>query len=185
MEKHTCEICWDEVEESELFSTNCSPVSHKFHIECIKLNYNTFKNKECPMCRKHLSINIKNLYPKCKFILTQGKNKGKNCSKNGKHEGYCEQHKTKIEMEQNNPEESGVILLNPKNVLTVNCEAITKKGTNCKNKGKFNIEFNGKIIHVCGIHKNYKPIEDSSSSLNDVIPEPILNDAIPAPITVT
>lgn len=176
MEPHICEICWDEVTPSELFVTGCKPVGHKFHIDCIKFNYQTFKNKECPMCRKSLHINIKNLYPTCKYILTKGKNKGKNCSKKGKVDGYCEHHKNKIEIEQNNPEETGVILLDPKNVLQFKCEAITKKGTNCKNNGKFNIELNGKMIHVCGIHKNYKPLEVVEPVLDMV--EPITQSVV-------
>jgi hypothetical protein len=168
MEEHTCEICWDEVKPIDLFVTSCKPVGHKFHIECLKLNYKTFKNKECPMCRKSLNLNLNQFYPKCKYILSKGPNKGNNCSKKGKNDGYCDQHKHKIDLEQSNLEQSGVILVNPKNELQYKCEAITKKGTTCKNSAKITKESNGQTIHVCGIHKNW---EKTETLLEDLIVE--------------
>jgi hypothetical protein len=174
MEKNTCEICWDEVEPIDLFETGCKPVGHKFHIACIQFNYKTFNNKECPMCRKSLNINMNHFYPKCKYILTKGKNKGKNCSKKGKNDGYCEQHKIKVELEQNNPEETGVILINPKQVLQPKCEAITKKGTNCNNSAKITKEINGQTYHVCGIHKNWQKVDLLPVDIVEIIPQPIL-----------
>jgi len=173
MEQNTCEICWDEVKPSELFITGCKPVGHKFHIECIKINYKIFKKKECPMCRKSLNININNLYPTCKYILNKGLNKGKNCSKKGKNEGYCNQHKNKIDLEQNNiANDTGLLEQNAGHIQT-NCEAITKKGTNCKNKSKLVITKDGQTIHVCGIHKNYIPHEQLNNVSIEVVVSPV------------
>ena len=167
MEQHTCEICWDPIHQSELYLTNCKPVSHKFHIDCIKLNYQTFKNKECPMCRKPLNLNFNNIYPQCKYVLKQGKNKGMLCSKSGKYEGYCLTHKNKIDII--NTSTSGGDEPAPIESLTQKCEATTKKGTNCKNKSKYEIQFNGKMIHVCGIHKNQLNIDVSLESQTIVV----------------
>ena len=155
MEQHTCEICWDEIYKNELFLTGCKPVPHKFHIDCIKLNYQTFKNKECPMCRKSLHLNVSNIYPQCKYILKSGKNKGNCCSKKGKVEGYCQQHKDKINQQAAlNTDNSGGDEPNPQisNVETVKCYALTKKGTNCKNKSKFIVQIDGEDKLLCGIH---------------------------------
>ena len=74
----SCLICWSEFDEDSLiYETNCKPVSHKFHIECIQLAYLLTKQKECPYCRQNLNIsNYNKLYPKCKYILIKGQNKG-------------------------------------------------------------------------------------------------------------
>ena len=98
----SCGICWSEFDaDSLIYETNCKPVSHKFHIECIQLAYSLTKQKECPYCRQNLNIsNYNKLYPKCKYILTKGQNKGKRCSnyaKNGN--GLCNIHKSKINNE--------------------------------------------------------------------------------------
>ena len=167
MATHTCEICWQELKPEDTYKTNCVPVEHLFHINCIKFSYQKFKNKECPMCRKSLNINVNKLYPKCKHILVSGKNKGKNCSRKGQLEGYCEQHKKMHDISQNNPAETGVILINPKKVYKQQCESLTKKGKSCKNSSKFTTQHNGKTIHVCGIHKKYIPIiETINNNLN-------------------
>lgn len=153
----TCEICWDDLKPEDMYVTNCKPVGHKFHIGCIKFNYQKFKNKDCPMCRKPLNINVNNLYPICKHVLQSGKNKGKNCSRKGKVEGYCEQHKLMHDKQMNKSEAKVCIKIDPKNKDQPRCMAITLKGSQCKNRSKSNIEFNGKIVHICGIHKNYDP----------------------------
>jgi hypothetical protein len=98
----SCAICWSEFDnESLIYESNCKPVSHKFHIECIQLAYSLTKQKECPYCRQNLNIsNYNKLYPKCKYILTKGQNKGKRCSNYAKNEnGLCNIHKSKINNE--------------------------------------------------------------------------------------
>ena len=150
-----CGICWGEFTENDLiYSTKCKPVSHKFHIECLQISYKINHQKECPICRQNLNItNYHSLYPKCKYLLTRGKNKGNQCSKIGKcNGGYCHMHQEKfnsdnIEINDNISSEN-INSDNKKYVLSQGniCDAICKSGNQCKNKKK--------IGYFCGIHKN-------------------------------
>ena len=166
-----CGICWEEFTENDLiYSTKCKPVSHKFHIECLQISYKINHQKECPICRQNLNItNYQNLYPKCKYVLTRGKNKGNQGSKIGKcNGGYCHMHKEKInsdnkEIDDNisseninsdnkeiddNISSENINSDNKKYVLSQGnrCDAICKTGKQCKNRKKFS--------YFCGIHKN-------------------------------
>jgi hypothetical protein len=152
----SCGICWGDFTDSDLiYETNCKPVSHKFHIECLQISHKLNGQKECPYCRQPLNIsNYKNLTPKCKYILVRGANKGKQCSKLGTHPGgYCHLHKTKCIQESNGgaagSEDETTENVNKKYVLTdgPRCDAICKTGKKCKNRKKGDTYF-------CGIHKD-------------------------------
>ena len=163
----SCLICWSEFDEDSLiYETNCKPVSHKFHIECIQLAYLLTKQKECPYCRQNLNIsNYNKLYPKCKYILIKGQNKGKRCSNYAKNDnGLCNIHKSKINneiiqeeiatlptgeapeqvtVEQTVVEEEATqeeLYLSPNKCMSI-CKGSQKQ---CKNKKKFG--------NYCGIH---------------------------------
>lgn len=167
MASNTCAICWEEVAEEEKFVTTCKPVGHTYHIGCIKFSYQKFKIKECPMCRNPLNININNLYPMCKHILTKGKNKGKNCSRKGKMEGFCEMHKKMNDLKISEPESEDKTPVEPKNKTVHICEAICNNGKKCTNKAKLLLvhKDNNTTGHFCGIHKNYSLYQPIVSEL--------------------
>ena len=109
-EKQLCSICGDE--NDEVFHTlHCN---HTFHYQCLLLSFRNMRNNSCPYCRSSKNylpvINgVKKIYPnihnvdndyilsyhvkKCEHILTRGKNKGNNCSKNCRlGYNYCTTH---------------------------------------------------------------------------------------------
>ncbi len=91
--KDECYICGDILEVEKEYKLDCG---HKFHLNCIKLSFETNKNVynpniECPYCRKPCNIN--NIY-ECNAIIQSGKNKGKKCICNAKFGNYCGKHKT-------------------------------------------------------------------------------------------
>ena len=101
MEKKLCSICGEE--NADYFHTlNCG---HSFHYECLLQSFKIMKNNHCPYCRseknllpivngvKKLIIGIHDIQSedienykvqKCQQVLTRGKNKGKQCSRNCK-----------------------------------------------------------------------------------------------------
>ncbi len=112
MDTKICSICGEENEE--YFQTlKCG---HTFHYQCLYLSFLNMKNNNCPYCRatgnKLPIVNgVKKITPwihncntidgdvlnykpkKCKMVLSRGKNKGKQCTRNCKlgYE-YCSQH---------------------------------------------------------------------------------------------
>ena len=109
-EKQLCSICGEE--NNEVFHRlNCN---HTFHYQCLLLSFRNMKNNNCPYCRSSKNylpvINgVKKIYPnihnvdneyilsykvkKCEHILTKGKNKGNQCSKNCRlGYNYCTTH---------------------------------------------------------------------------------------------
>ena len=118
MSDEECSICGLELKDKYTYELNCN---HKFHYECLmksfmntsKLNNKNNKNN-CPYCRSsknYLTVinGVKKVYPhihnvddnyilsyqvkKCEHILTRGKNKGNQCSKNCKlGNNYCSVH---------------------------------------------------------------------------------------------
>ncbi len=54
-----CPICQEPLEKGEIFETDCKPISHKFHLQCIQQWCNTCcKNKicSCPTCRAPIQL---------------------------------------------------------------------------------------------------------------------------------
>ena len=89
-----CYICGDILEVEKEHKLCCG---HKFHLNCIKLSFETKNNvygsiQECPYCRKPCK-NINVLY-ECNAIIKSGKNKGKKCISNSKFGNYCGKHKS-------------------------------------------------------------------------------------------
>ena len=113
-DKNICLICYDEL-DNNISILNCG---HKYHNECILMTYKNEKKKQCPYCRsdggylkllpgvipvynihkeyfsyKKKDFKIELIEGRCKHILTQGKNKGKQCSFKSKTDiGYCNRH---------------------------------------------------------------------------------------------
>ena len=113
-DKDICLICYDKL-DNNISILKCS---HKFHYECILMTYKNSKKKQCPYCRgygdylklpdgivpeynihkeylsyKKQDYNITLIEGRCKHILTQGKNKNKQCSfKSKTDQGYCKRH---------------------------------------------------------------------------------------------
>ena len=106
------------VSNDDVCVLNCS---HKYHYDCIINAYKINKyKKKCPYCRAdggyinlipgvipkygiHIEYNeymesnrkltdINYISGKCKYILTRGKNSGKQCSSNIKKINYCTRH---------------------------------------------------------------------------------------------
>ena len=112
-DKLLCSICGEE--NDDVFHTlKCG---HTFHYNCLYLSFKNMKNNSCPYCRSNKNTlpiipGIKKIHPlihygkidydvnynnhtvqKCNHVLTRGKNKGVNCSKNCKlGYNYCTQH---------------------------------------------------------------------------------------------
>ena len=101
MEEKTCSICGET--NNEYFHTlDCN---HSFHYNCLLLSFKSMGNNHCPYCRsdknllpvvngvKKIVLGIHDIHPdevsnykiqKCQKVLTRGKNKGKQCSRNCK-----------------------------------------------------------------------------------------------------
>lgn len=111
-EQLSCSICGEENDEV-FHMLNCN---HTFHYNCLFLSFKNMKNNTCPYCRSTKNLlpiinGVKKIHPtihqdgyqsditnnyqikKCSHILTRGKNKGNQCSKNCKL-GYdhCQLH---------------------------------------------------------------------------------------------
>lgn len=52
-----CPICLENLEEGDTFTTNCQPVSHKFHLDCIEKACSGKAVCVCPLCRTELNPN--------------------------------------------------------------------------------------------------------------------------------
>ena len=114
-DKNICLICYDNLNNNDNISIlKCC---HKYHYNCILLSYRKVNKRICPYCRSdggfldlpkgvspeykiHYTsiynkeqLKIKYIEGKCKYILKQGKNKGKQCSFNSKTENdFCNRH---------------------------------------------------------------------------------------------
>ena len=110
MVKEICSICYDENDEY-VHTLKCN---HSFHYNCLLLSFKNMKNNHCPYCRStenYLPVinGVKKIFPeihdtkdidienysiqKCEKILTRGKNKGNQCSKNCKlGSNFCSVH---------------------------------------------------------------------------------------------
>ena len=109
-EQEICSICGEGGDE--VFHTlDCN---HRFHYQCLLLSFRNMKDNNCPYCRSSKNVlpvinGVKKIYPqihnvddnyilsyqvkKCEHILTRGKNKGNQCSKNCKlGNNYCSVH---------------------------------------------------------------------------------------------
>tara|TARA_Y100000590_G_scaffold470383_1_gene664327 strand:+ start:8639 stop:9013 length:375 start_codon:yes stop_codon:yes gene_type:complete len=111
-----CSICGDDTSDKYNHTLKCG---HSFHYECLLLSFKNMKNNNCPYCRstnnKLPIVNgVRKIIPwihetyeendpnmilnykikKCNYILTKGKNKGKQCERNCKLGfNYCQIHK--------------------------------------------------------------------------------------------
>ncbi len=105
----TCSICGDSLKNDFSHTLDCN---HTYHYQCILQSFKLMNNNECPYCRSNphllpLVNGLKKVYEgihdttnlnefsnhTCNMILTRGKNKGKNCSRNcllGR--DYCKTH---------------------------------------------------------------------------------------------
>ena len=97
-EKISCSICGEE-NDDVFHKLKCN---HTFHYNCLFLSFKNMKTNCCPYCRSSknrlpLIPGLKKIHPlihgpavhghqskKCEHILTRGKNKGTQCSKNCK-----------------------------------------------------------------------------------------------------
>jgi hypothetical protein len=52
-----CAICTESLTVGKVFETNCDPIPHKFHLECIKRWCNDKSECTCPICRRLLDPN--------------------------------------------------------------------------------------------------------------------------------
>jgi len=88
-----CEICFKDF-DNQTIVLNCN---HKFHKFCFKMSVN--KIGLCPYCRTKVSHDIMSNLFICDAIIKSGKNKGKKCKNNSKHNNYCGIHKNYLKEE--------------------------------------------------------------------------------------
>ena len=119
VEKLSCSICGEEDTDEVFHALKCG---HTFHYKCLHSSFKNMKNNICPYCRSTKNVlpiisGLKKIHPlihyekvnynmgphnyyhnahpvkTCPHVLTRGKNKGTQCSKNCKlGYGFCSLH---------------------------------------------------------------------------------------------
>jgi hypothetical protein len=56
-EDEECAICTESLTDGEVFTTNCQPIPHNFHLECIERWCDGKTKCDCPTCRTELNPN--------------------------------------------------------------------------------------------------------------------------------
>ena len=69
---YNCAICYDDIDKSELMTTECY---HNFHKKCIIEVYKT--DNKCPLCRMNLSLQVNDIIKKLEELYTKDKEKYK------------------------------------------------------------------------------------------------------------
>lgn len=130
MEDKECLICYDTINQDELFETKCN---HLYHRNCIQTFCKKKNNLECPYCRILMS-NTWNIFEKiCSWIFKVGKNKGNKCSYTCFDNKYCLMHH-KSYYRQKEKEEEKQKIKEQKEKEKHNCSFVLLKG---KNKGLY------------------------------------------------